>query len=108
MRNARIPFDVNSPRNSVNRRGTPISRRLMPFVASAAKAEPVKVLALKTGISARVLTDLREERHLPSVPTFFALALHDPALRRMAVAILSGEAETSSPENIDALVRGLK
>lgn len=99
---------VNPRRNSVNARSNPISRRLLPHIARAAKAEPVKVLAIKTGISARVLTDLREERCLPQLPTFFALALHDPNLRRQAVAILSGDAEAGGPEQIDALIRELR
>lgn len=105
MRLTTVVTDRTSRRNSVNSRQSPISARLMPFVANAAKAEPVKVLAIKTGISARVLTDLREERHMPSMPTFFALAIHDPQLRAQAVAILTGEAEAGAPENIDRLVR---
>lgn len=103
-----VAKSVNPRRTSVNSRGNPIARRLLPHIAQAARAEPVKVLALKTGISARELTDLREERRLPQIPTFFALAIHDPNLRAQAVAILSGQAEAGDPANIDRLVRSLK
>lgn len=105
MQPSHLPKSVNSRRTSVNSRGNPIARRLLPHIAQAARSEPVKVLALKTGISARELTDLREERRMPQIPTFFALAIHDPQLRAQAVAILTGDADASSPEAVNRLVR---
>jgi hypothetical protein len=90
---------------SVNRHDHPYAQRLKPFIRAAVSSEPVKVLALKTGISADVLRDLKEERRMPHVPTFLELAKRDPALKAQVIAILSGDAEASSPERINELVR---
>lgn len=105
MTTMHAPVSVNARKKSVNARGNPIARRLIPHIAEAARREPAKVLAMKTGISERVITDLREERSLPQLPTFFALAIHDPRLRAQAVAILTGDADANDPANIDRLVR---
>lgn len=96
---------VNRRSVSVNRHDCPLALRLKPHIAEAVKREPAKVLALKTGLSPDVIRDLKEERRLPSLPTFFALAIHDPRLRAQAVAILTGDADANDPANIDRLVR---
>lgn len=98
---------VKRARNAVNSRHSAVSRRLTPYIARAARSEPAKVLALKTGISASEIRDLREERRMPSVPTFFALALHDPALKAQVLAILAGEGEAADPANIQAIIKFL-
>lgn len=90
---------------SVNRHDHPISRRLKPYIARAVTGEPVKVLALRTGISADVIRDLREERRMPHVPTFLILAQHDPALRAQVTAIMSGEAEIGTAKHVNAIIR---
>jgi len=92
---------------SVNRHDGPIARRFKPILREAANAQPLKVLAQRTGISADVIRDLREERRLPSLPTFVLLARHDPRFRAQAIAIMSGEGEAAAPENIHTLLRNL-
>jgi hypothetical protein len=101
------PGTVNLRKRAVNSRHSPYARRLIPLVAQAAREDTPKLLALKTGISARELLDLRESRRLPHVPTFLILARRDPALRAAVMAILSGEADASAALSLDKIVRAL-
>lgn len=74
-------------------------------IANAVSGAPVKEVAREFGISPREVDCLRTETGFPRVPIFLEIARRDPALRAQVMAILSGEAEASSPQAINDLVR---
>lgn len=93
---SRFRVSVNARANIVNlRRG----------IAQAVSGAPVKVIARQYDISPREVSSLRTELMLPSVPIFLEIARRNPALRAQVIALLSGEAEASSQEAINELVR---
>lgn len=78
---------------------------LRKSVSEAVKGEPAKVIALKLGVSHRQVENWRTGLLLPQVPQFLEIAKRDPALRAQVFAILSGDGEMGSPENINAIMR---
>lgn len=74
-------------------------------IATAVSNAPVKEVARDYGISPREVSCLRTETGFPRVPIFLEIARRDPALRAQVMAILTGEAEASSPQAIDAVIK---
>lgn len=74
-------------------------------IAAAVSHAPVKDVAKEFGISPREVDCLRTETGFPRVPIFLEIARRDPALRAQVMAILSGEAEASAPDAIDAVIK---
>jgi hypothetical protein len=96
---------VNRRPRSVNRHDHPYARALKPLIRDAVSNAPTKVLAMKMRVSPDVIRDLKEERRMPHVPTFLEIAKRDPALKAQVIAILCGDAEAGTPENVQAIIR---
>lgn len=102
---------ASSARNTGSRGANTVTRvmrdRLKPALAHTIGAEPVKQLARDTGISHRSLEDMRRGARLCDLPHALAIMKARPgcALAKAVDAILSGDAEATSPAAINDFLR---